>query len=94
MKTDDKKNIHTHITKAAYIKFKIAAFERQLTTQDVFAGFVSLIAGHNERATKLLDDLALMKYQGTLKQHIDSQVMSEVDRDLLYELMESSESKK
>ena len=86
-----KKNVHIELSKASYVKFKIASFERQLTTQDVFAGFTALIASKDERAFQILDELALMKYRGTLQKTVDGEAMSDADRDLLYELMEKGQ---
>jgi hypothetical protein len=83
-----KKNLHIEVPKSSYVKFKIASFERQLTSQDVFAGLVALIASQDEKAFQILDELALMKFKGTLKSTIDGHVMSEVDRDMLYDIME------
>jgi hypothetical protein len=91
MKFIGKRNIHVELHKSSYVKLKIASFERQLTTQDVFAGFTAMIASQDERAFQLLDELALMKHNGTLNKHIDGQVMSDVDRELLYDLMERGE---
>lgn len=88
MKLVGKRNIHVELPKSSYVKLKIASFERQLTTQDVFAGFTAMIANKDERAFQLLDELALMKHKGTLQQHVEGQEMSDVDRELLYDLME------
>lgn len=88
-----KKSVHVDMPRTSYIKFKIATFERQLSIQDTLAGFVSMIASQDERAYKILDELALMKYNGSLKNFIDGVTMSEVDRELLYEIMEREDAK-
>lgn len=88
MKLVGKRNIHVELPKASYVKLKIASFERQLTTQDVFAGFTAMIAKQDEKAFQLLDELALMKHKGTLQKYVEGQEMSDVDRELLYDMME------
>lgn len=88
MKFTGKRNIHIEIPKSSYVKLKIASFERELSTQDVFAGFTAMIASKDEKAFQILDELALMKFKGTLQKHVDGQEMSDVDRELLYDLME------
>jgi hypothetical protein len=88
MKLVGKRNVHVELPKSSYVKLKIASFERQLTTQDVFSGFTAMIADQDERAFQLLDELALMKHKGTLQKHVDGQELSDVDRALLYDLME------
>jgi hypothetical protein len=52
-----------------------------------------MIASQDERAYKILDELALMKYNGSLKNFIDGDTMSDVDRELLYEMMEREDVK-
>ncbi len=88
-----KKSVHVDMPRTSYVKFKIATFERQLSVQDTLAGFVSMIASQDERAYKILDELALMKYNGSLKNFIDGDTMSDVDRELLYEMMEREDVK-
>lgn len=92
MKLIGKRNLHIELQKSSYVKLKIASFERQLTTQDVFAGFTAMIASQDERAFQLLDELALMKHRGMLQKHVDGQEMSDVDRELLYDIMEQGRS--
>ncbi len=91
MRFAGKRNLHVEVPKASYVKLKIASFERQLTTQDVFAGFTALIASQDERAFQILDELALMKHRGTLQKAIEGEAMSDTERDLLYDLMEKGQ---
>lgn len=88
----EKKNLHVELPRASYIKLRIASFERELGASEVFAGFTALIANQDERAFQILDELALMKYRGTLQKHINSQMLSDVDSALLYDLMEKGET--
>ncbi len=90
MKFGGKRNIHVVLPQACYIKTKIATFERQLTLQDTLGGFVALLAEGDERAVSILDELALLKYNGKLRERIEHGTLSDVDRDLLYDMLETA----
>lgn len=90
MKFGGKRNIHVVLPQTSYVKTKIATFERQLTLQDTLGGFVALLAEGDERAVSILDELALLKYNGKLKERIDRVSLSEVDRELLYDMLETA----
>lgn len=87
-----KRNIHIVLPQTSYIKTKIATFERQLTLQDTISGFAALIAEGDERAISILDELALLKYGGHLRERIERGVPSQVDSDLLYDMLENIET--
>ncbi len=88
MNLTGKRNIHIELPKASYVKLKIASFERQLSIQDIFSCFTTMIAKQDEKAFQLLDEMALMKYKGHLQKYIEGQEMSDVDRELLYDMIE------
>lgn len=90
MKFGGKRNIHVVLPQTSYVKTKIATFERQLTLQDTLGGFVALLAEGDERAVSILDELALLKYNGKLKERVDQGSLSEVDRELLYDMLETA----
>lgn len=90
MKFGQKRNIHVVLPQTSYVKTKIATFERNLTIQDTVGGFVALLAEGDERALSILDDLALLKYNGKLRERIDRGSLSEVDRELLYDMLETA----
>lgn len=90
MKFGGKRNIHVVLPQTSYVKTKIATFERQLTLQDTLGGFVALLAEGDERAVSILDELALLKYNGKLKERVDRGSLSEVDRELLYDMLETA----
>lgn len=90
MKFGGKRNIHVVLPQTSYVKTKIATFERQLTLQDTLGGFVALLAEGDERAVSILDELALLKYNGKLKDRVDRGSLSEVDRELLYDMLETA----
>lgn len=90
MKFGGKRNIHVVLPQTSYVKTKIATFERQLTLQDTLGGFVALLAEGDERAVSILDELALLKYNGKLKDRVDRSSLSEVDRELLYDMLETA----
>lgn len=90
MKFGGKRNIHVVLPQTSYIKTKIATFERQLTLQDTLGGFVALLAEGDERAVSILDELALLKYNGKLKDRLERGSLSEVDRELLYDMLETA----
>ena len=71
MKFGGKRNIHVVLPQTSYVKTKIATFERQLTLQDTLGGFVALLAEGDERAVSILDELALLKYNGKLKDRLE-----------------------
>ncbi len=89
MKFGGKRNIHVVLPQTSYVKTKVATFERQLTLQDTLGGFVAFLAEGDERAVSILNELALLKYNGKLRERIEHGAMSEVDRDLLYDMLES-----
>jgi hypothetical protein len=90
VKFGGKRNIHVVLPQTSYVKTKIATFERQLTLQDTLGGFVALLAEGDERAVSILDELALLKYNGKLKDRVDRSSLSEVDRELLYDMLETA----
>ena len=90
MKFGGKRNIHVVLPQTSYVKTKIATFERQLTLQDTLGGFVALLAEGDERAVSILDELALLKYNGKLKDRLERGSLSEVDRELLYDMLETA----
>lgn len=90
MKFGAKRNIHVVLPQTSYVKTKIATFERQLTLQDTLGGFVALLAEGDERAVSILDELALLKYNGKLRERIEHGSLSDVDRDLLYDMLETA----
>ena len=87
-----KRNIHIVLPQQSYVKTKIATFERQLTLQDTLGGFVALIADGDDRAISILNELALLKYNGHLRDRIERSALSQVDSDLLYDMLESIET--
>lgn len=90
MKFGTKRNVHVVLPHTSYVKTKIATFERQLTIQDTLGGFVALLAEGDERALSILDELALLKYNGKLRERLERGSLSEVDRDLLYDMLETA----
>ena len=86
-----RRNIHIELPQPSYVKTKIATFERQLTLQDTFGGFVAFIAEGDDRAMSILDELARLKYNGHLRQRIEQGALSQVDSDLIYDMLESEE---
>lgn len=76
----------------SYVKTKIATFERQLTLQDTLGGFVALIAEGDDRAISILNELALLKYSGTLRERLEGGALSQVDSNLLYDMLECAET--
>lgn len=91
MKFGGKRNVHVVLPHTSYVKTKIETFQRQLTLQDTLAGFVAFLAEGDERAVSILDDLALLKYNGKLKERVERGSLTEVDRDLLYDMLETTE---
>lgn len=91
MKFGGKRNIHVVLPQASYVKTKVATFERQLTLQDTLGGFVAFLAEGDDRALSILNELALLKYNGKLRERIEHGSLSDVDRDLLYDMLESVE---
>lgn len=89
MKFGGKRNIHVVLPQTSYVKTKIETFQRNLTIQDTLGGFVALLAEGDERAVSILNELALLKYNGKLKDRVDRGALSDVDRDLLYDMLES-----
>ena len=90
MKFGAKRNIHVVLPQTSYVKTKIATFERQLTLQDTLAGFVAFLADGDDRAVSILNELALLKYNGKLRERIEHEALSDVDRDLLYDMLETA----
>ncbi len=90
MKFGGKRNIHVVLPQTSYVKTKVATFERQLTLQDTLGGFVALLAEGDERAISILNELALLKYNGKLRERIERGSLSDVDRDLLYDMLETA----
>lgn len=76
----------------AYVKTKIATFERQLTLQDAVSGFIAAVADGDDRAVSLLDEIALLKYNGTLQERLINVKMSKAQSDLLYTMLESEDA--
>jgi hypothetical protein len=91
VKFGGKRNIHIVLPQTSYVKTKVATFERQLTIQDAFSGFVAFLADGDDRAISILNELALLKYNGKLRERIEHGSLSEVDRNLLYDMLESVE---
>lgn len=89
MKFGGKRNIHVVLPQTSYVKTKVATFERQLTLQDTLGGFVALLAEGDDRAISILNELAVLKYNGKLRERIERGSLSEVDRDLLYDMLET-----
>lgn len=89
MKFGGKRNIHVVLPQTSYVKTKVATFERQLTLQDTLGGFVAFLAEGDERAISILNELALLKYNGKLRDRIERGSLSDVDRDLLYDMLET-----
>lgn len=90
MKFGGKRNIHVVLPQTSYVKTKIETFQRNLTIQDTVGGFVALLAEGDERALSIIDDLALLKYNGKLRERIDRGSLSDVDRELLYDMLENA----
>jgi hypothetical protein len=87
-----KRNIHIVLPQPSYVKTKIATFERQLTLQDTIGGFAALIAEGDDRAISILDELALLKYNGHLRERLEGGALSQVDSNLLYDMLERAET--
>ena len=92
MRFGDKRNIHIMLPQQAYVKTKIATFERQLTLQDAVSGFIAAVADGDDRAVSLLDEIALLKYNGTLQERLINVKMSKAQSDLLYTMLESEDA--
>lgn len=80
------------LPQSSYVKTKVATFERQLTLQDTLGGFVALVAEGDDRAISILDELARLKYNGKLHERIERGALSQVDSDLLYDMLESDDT--
>lgn len=87
----NKRNLHITLPRASYVKVKVATFERQLTLQDAISGFAAMVASGDDKAVAILDELALLKYNGTLKAKLEGGPLSDVDRALLYDVLESDD---
>ena len=60
-----------------------------VSIRQAFLGEIYRLLGENDKAFEILDELALMKYQGKLKTLTAGPALSDVSRDLLYDLIES-----
>lgn len=95
MRIFNKKNIHLAIAHPLWVKLKIAAFQRMLSTNELLNGLVWLYATEDRNAVAVMDKLARMKYEGSLYQNISDSVQhARVEFSSMYDFLESLDEQK
>jgi hypothetical protein len=85
-------NVGIKLSKEAYVAMRKELFDRKLSMQEVFEEFVNLVAAHDKKTEKILNDLAYTKLKLKLdgiKKTVVSRQISELDKDLLYDLIDA-----
>lgn len=86
------KSLHVKLNKDLYIAFRVEAFQRGLTMQEMFTIFAKLVIEKNPQIAKFLDAYSVQKVKDKLKKKPDEEeTRSELDSDSLYKLIESKE---
>lgn len=85
-------DIHIKLTKEAHAAMRKELFDRKLTMQEVFEEFVNLVVSKDRKAEKILNDLSYTKLKLKLdgiKKSITARQISELDKDMLYDLIDA-----
>ena len=69
------KSLHVKLNKDLYIAFRVEAFQRGLTMQEMFAIFAKLVVEKNPQITKFLDAYSIQKIKNKLKKSADIVVL-------------------
>lgn len=89
----DKKSVHINLTKESHAALREKLFRHDLTMQDLFQGLADFILSDSPKATRLLEGIVLKKIKASLEPKLRSgqRIISELDTDTLYNLIEEDE---
>ena len=94
---DRRRCVHVRIPKDAHAGLRTICFQRRISLQEVFSAIAEMISKGDRRMERVLDEIVTQKVQAELegltrRQRLAaSEVMSNSDTDVLFNLINSEE---
>lgn len=89
----DKKSVHINLAKESHAALREKLFRHGLTMQDLFHGLTDFILSDSPKAERMLEGIVSKKLKSKMepKQRPGQRIISELDSDTLYNLIEEDE---
>lgn len=90
---NDKKSVHINLTKESHAALREKMFRYGLTMQDLFQGLADFVLSESPKATKMIESICAKKLKASMEPKIRTgqRIISELDSDTLYNLIEEDE---
>lgn len=85
--------MHINLTKESHAALREKLFRHSLTMQDLFQGLADFVLSDSPKATRLLEGIVMKKLKASMepKPKSGQKIISELDSDTLYNLLEEDE---
>jgi len=89
------KCVHIKLSKESHAHLRAKSFYYNISLQEIFNEFASLIVSDDKSAMRIIENLAMRKVNAALEEkpkNKKDQKISELDHDALYNLIENSKN--